>query len=119
MQMCVVVYASSGQLKRWCGALLLGTFIAAFAASALGYISPYSVDDPSYPMPKRFFMQVRKSIYLLKCEPAETETSIDNKFNSNLSKKHPSAVDHYFKYSSYNNSTLVSLSLSLSLDVAY
>ena len=58
-QMCVLVYASSGQLKKWGGALLVGTFIAVFAASALGYISPYSVDDPSYPMPKRFFLQVR------------------------------------------------------------
>lgn len=60
VQMCVLVYASSGQLKKWSGALLAGTFIAAFAASALGYIPPYSVRDPSYPTPKRFFLQVRK-----------------------------------------------------------
>jgi hypothetical protein len=59
----VVVYASSGQLKKWCGAILVGTFIAAFAASALGYIHPYSMADPSYPMPKRFFMQVRKKLF--------------------------------------------------------
>ena len=58
VQMCVLVYASSSQLKKGCGLLLFGTFAAAFAVASLGYISPYSVADPDYPMAKRLFMQV-------------------------------------------------------------
>ena len=58
LQVCVLVYASSSQLKKWCGALLLGIFVAAFATAALGYIAPYSVADPNFPMPKRLFLQV-------------------------------------------------------------
>ena len=58
VQMCVLVYASSAHLKKWCGLLLFGTFAAAFAAASLGYISPYSVADPDYPMAKRLFLQV-------------------------------------------------------------
>ena len=65
VQMCVLVYASSGLIKKLFGALLVGAFVATFAASALGYISPYSVDDANYPMPKRFFLQVGIECQLL------------------------------------------------------
>ena len=45
----------------------MGVFVATFAASALGYIPPYSVDDPNFPMPKRFFLQVQEKSSLVSC----------------------------------------------------
>ncbi len=64
-QLCVLIFASSASLKRWCGALLLVVFGLFLFLAGTGYIPPYSLSDPSNPRPKRIFLQVLVSPLIL------------------------------------------------------